>query len=93
MEINLSEVLAAVSASHLVICGAQSNNCVRHTGQDALAKGYDVTLIADGHTTVGYEWGGHVISAQAVVEEQTDNFNEKLPGRFARAVPLAQLQL
>ena len=47
---NLGEVLASLNASHLVICGAQSNNCVRHTGQDALAKGYDVTLIADAHT-------------------------------------------
>jgi nicotinamidase-related amidase len=90
---NLGEVLASLNASHLVICGAQSNNCVRHTGQDALAKGYDVTLIADAHTTTGYEWGGHVVSAQAVVEEQSDNFNEQLPGRFARAVPLAQLSL
>jgi nicotinamidase-related amidase len=90
---NLGEVLASLNASHLVICGAQSNNCVRHTGQDALAKGYDVTLIADAHTTTGYEWGGHVVSAQAVVEEQGDNFNEQLPGRFARAVPLAQLSL
>jgi nicotinamidase-related amidase len=66
---------------------------VRHTGQDALAKGYDVTLIADAHTTTGYEWRGRVVSAQAVVEEQTDNFNEQLPGRFARSVPLAQLSL
>ena len=90
---DLSDVLASMKVSHLVICGAQSNNCVRHTGQDALAKGYDVTLIADAHTTTGYEWGGHVVSAQAVVEEQTDNFNEQLPGRIARAVPLAQLQL
>jgi nicotinamidase-related amidase len=90
---NLGEVLASLNASHLVICGAQSNNCVRHTGQDALAKGYDVTLIADAHTTTGYEWRGRVVSAQAVVEEQTDNFNEQLPGRFARSVPLAQLSL
>jgi nicotinamidase-related amidase len=76
-----------------VVCGAQSNNCIRHTGQDALAKGYDVTLIADAHTTSGYEWGGHTVSAQAVVEEQNDNFNEQLPGRFARAIPLAKLSL
>ena len=89
----LGEVLASLSVSHIVICGAQSNNCVRHTGQDALAKGYDVTLISDAHTTTGYEWGGHVVSAQVVVEEQSDNFNEQLPGRFARAVPLAQLSL
>ncbi len=90
---NLEQILADQTVGHLVVCGAESNNCVRHTSQDALAKGYDVTLISDAHTTTGYEWGGHVVSAQAVVEEQSDNFNEKLPGRFARAIPLAQLSL
>jgi nicotinamidase-related amidase len=90
---NLESVLASLSVGHIVVCGAQSNNCIRHTGQDALAKGYDVTLIADAHTTSGYEWGGHTVSAQAVVEEQNDNFNEQLPGRFARAIPLAKLSL
>jgi nicotinamidase-related amidase len=90
---DLEDILERLNVGHLVICGAQSNNCVRHTGHDALAKGYDVTLIADGHTTKSYEWDGRVVSAQAVVEEQNDNFNEELPGRSARAVALAQLSL
>lgn len=90
---NLDEVLSSLSVGHVVVCGAQSNNCVRHTAHDALAKGYDVTLIADAHTTKSYEWGGHTVSAQAVVEEQNDNFNEDLPGRHARTVPLAKLSL
>jgi nicotinamidase-related amidase len=90
---NLEEILSGMDVGHLIVCGAQTNNCIRHTSHDALAKGYNVTLIADAHTTTGYEWGGHVVSAQAVVEEQNDNFNEQLPGRGARAVPLAQLSL
>ena len=90
---NLEEVLASLDAGHLIVCGAQTNNCIRHTSHDALAKGYNVTLIADAHTTTGYEWGGHVVDAQAVVEEQNDNFNEQLPGRGGRSIPLAQLKL
>ena len=90
---NLEEVLAGLDAGHLIVCGAQTNNCIRHTSHDALAKGYNVTLIADAHTTTGYEWGGHVVDAQAVVEEQNDNFNEQLPGRGGRSLPLAQLKL
>jgi nicotinamidase-related amidase len=86
---NLEEILGRLGVGHLIICGAQTNNCIRHTSHDALAKGYDVTLIADAHTTTGYEWGGHVVSAQAVVEEQ----NEQLPGRGGRSIPLAQLSL
>jgi nicotinamidase-related amidase len=90
---NLEEVLSSLSVGHVIVCGAQSNNCVRHTAHDALAKGYDVTLIADAHTTKSYEWAGRTVSAQAVVEEQNDNFNEELPGRGARTVALAQLSL
>jgi nicotinamidase-related amidase len=90
---NLEEILSGMDVGHLIVCGAQTNNCVRHTSHDALAKGYNVTLIADAHTTTGYEWGGHAVSAEAVVEEQNDNFNEQLPGRGGRAVPLAQLSL
>jgi nicotinamidase-related amidase len=90
---NLEEILSGLDVGHLIVCGAQTNNCIRHTSHDGLAKGYNVTLIADAHTTTGYEWGGHVVSAQAVVEEQNDNLNEQLPGRGARSVPLAQLSL
>lgn len=90
---NLEEVLAGLGAGELIVVGAMTNNCVRHTSHDALAKGYDVTLIADAHTTTGYEWGGHVISAEAVIDEQNDNFNEDLPGRKGRVIPLAKLSL
>ena len=90
---NLEEILSELGVGHLIVCGAQSNNCIRHTSHDALAKGFKVTLIADAHTTTSFEWAGVSVSAQAVVEEQNLNFNEELPGRFARVVPLAQLSL
>ena len=90
---SLAEELEKLEVGHLIICGAQTNNCIRHTSHDALAKGFNVTLIADAHTTTSYEWGGHTVNAQAVVEEQNDNFNEQLPGRSGRAIPLAQLGL
>ena len=90
---NLSELLEGLNVGHLIVCGAQSNNCIRHTLHDALAKGYNVTLIADAHTTTSYEWDGRTVNAQAVVEEQNDNFNEQLPGRGGRTLRLEQLSL
>ena len=90
---NLEEILSELGVGHLIVCGAQSNNCIRHTSHDALAKGFNVTLIADAHTTTSFEWAGVSVSAQAVVEEQNLNCNGELPGRFARVVPLAQLSL
>ena len=87
---NLEEVLAGLGASHLVITGMQTNNCVRHTTHAALERGYDVTLLSDAHSTTGYEWGGHEVTAKEVVDEANDNFGGySLPGRTSRAVATA----
>ena len=57
-----------------------------------LEKGYDVTLISDAHTTTGFEWDGYIVDAARVIDEQNTNFMEySLPGRTARAVPVAEV--
>lgn len=48
----LDAVLKGLGVDHLVICGAQSDFCVDSTTRRALSAGYDVTLVADGHTTL-----------------------------------------
>jgi nicotinamidase-related amidase len=81
---NFEEVLAAKKISHLYICGAETNNCVRHTSMAALERGYDVTLLADAHTTTGFEWNGFVVDAASTIDEQNTNFIQyQLPGRSA----------
>lgn len=47
----LEDVLAGAGAGALVVCGAQTDACVRSTIHGAFARGYDVTLVADAHTT------------------------------------------
>lgn len=37
---------------HLILCGMQSEFCVDSTTRQALARGFAVTVIADGHTTI-----------------------------------------
>ena len=89
---NLRELLAEHSASHLIICGAETNNCIRHTAHSALEQGLSVTLVSDGHTTTGFEWGGFTVDAARTIDEQNTNFlNYELPGRTARAVTSADL--
>lgn len=89
---DLESVLTELEISHLYICGAQTNNCVRHTTHAALERGYDITLIGDAHTASGYEWSGHAISGEQVVNEQNDNFYEyELPGRSARTLKTAAI--
>ena len=89
---DLESILAGLSASHVVITGMQTNNCIRHTTHAALERGYDVTLVSDAHTTTGYEWAGHKIEAKDVVDETNDNFGGyQLPGRGAVTAASASL--
>lgn len=48
---NLEEVLANAGVGRLVVAGAQTDACIRSTIHGALARGYDVTLVGDAHTT------------------------------------------
>lgn len=92
IETNLESVLEKLNAGHLIICGAETNNCVRHTSHTALDRGYDVTLIGDAHTTTGFEWNGFVVDAARVIDEQNTNFyHMELPGRLAKLVTVAEL--
>jgi len=89
---NLEELLAGANVGHLYVCGAESNNCLRHTSHSALERGYDVTLIGDAHTTTGWEWNGLVVDAARVIDEQNGNFySYQLPGRVAKVVTTANL--
>ncbi|RZT39225.1 nicotinamidase-related amidase [Cupriavidus agavae] len=56
----------------LVICGMQSQFCVDTTTRRALALGYPVTLVEDGHTTVA----GDDLSAAQIVRHH----NQTLAG-------------
>ena len=48
---DLSNHLESLGANHLVICGMQSEFCVDSTVRCALAKGFNVTVSGDAHTT------------------------------------------
>ncbi len=48
----LRAILQARGIEKLVICGFQSEYCVDSTTRGALALGYPVTLVADGHSTL-----------------------------------------
>lgn len=75
--------------TEVVICGLQSEFCVDTTTRRAMALGYPVQLVADGHSTVDNE----VLSAQQI----TAHHNATLPnltsfGALTKAVPAAQVE-
>ena len=89
---NLEEVLASMNIGHLVICGAQTNNCVRHTIHAALERGYDITLIEDAHTTSDYQWDSGPVKASVLIDDLNASFNGmELPGRVTKISPVADL--
>jgi nicotinamidase-related amidase len=49
---SLHDELQQRGITNLIVCGMQSDFCVDTTTRRALALGYPLTLIADGHTTV-----------------------------------------
>jgi nicotinamidase-related amidase len=70
--------------TELVLCGMQSDFCVDTTTRRALALGYPVVLVSDGHTTVD----NAVLSAAQI----TAHHNETLTnitsfGPRVRALP------
>jgi nicotinamidase-related amidase len=54
----LEAVLAQLGVGRLVVVGAQTDACIRCTIHGACARGYDVLLVSDAHTTEDLtEWG------------------------------------
>ena len=68
-ETDLEDVLEELKIGHLIVTGAQSNYCVRHTIHAAIERGIDITLIEDAHTTLDESWNGLPIPAEMIVAE------------------------
>jgi nicotinamidase-related amidase len=79
----LEVVLAAAQVGHLVVAGAQTDECIRSTIHGALVRGYDVTLVGDARTTEDLSpWGA---PPPELVIAHTNLYwqNQRAPGRTA----------
>jgi hypothetical protein len=66
----------------VIVCGAETNYCVRHTIHSALDRRYDVTLVGDAHTGLDGSWEGRDVPAQVIIDEQNRSCTDyDLPGR------------
>jgi len=50
---SLDSELRRLAVTHLIVAGMQTEYCVDTTCRRAISLGFDVTLVADGHTTSG----------------------------------------
>jgi nicotinamidase-related amidase len=85
----LHALLQARGIDRLVICGLQSDFCVDTTTRRALALGYPVTLVADGHSTVA---NGVLSAAQISAHHNVTLSNITSFGPRAAAVPAADIR-
>ena len=56
VETDLRERLDKLGVTHLVLCGAATDACIRSTAARSMIEGYDTTLVADAHTTDVGPW-------------------------------------
>jgi nicotinamidase-related amidase len=87
----LEALLAGLGATRIVLAGAASNWCIRATAHAALERGYDLTLLADAHTTTDMdcEDGTRIAAADIVRELNVAMTWLDYPGRHnSKALPV-----
>lgn len=70
----LHAALNAANVNHVVVCGAQSDYCVRTAAQRAAAMGLDVTLVRDAHTTGAATFEGQTLTGDQVIAHTNSYF-------------------
>ena len=72
---DLQSALEKNNSGELIITGCATDFCVESTVQSALAKNYNVTVVADGHTTGNRPH----LSAEKVIEHYNWVWNNMIP--------------
>ena len=80
---DLETVLAATGVGRLVVAGAETDACIRSTIHGAFARGYDVTLVADAHTTGDNTAWGAPPPDQVIAHTNLYWRYQQAPGRSA----------
>jgi nicotinamidase-related amidase len=87
----LESTLAEHGIGHLVVAGAQTDQCIRSTIHGGFARGYDVTLVADAHTTEDLSQWGAPPPEQVIAHTNLYWSHQSAPGRTAQARPAAEV--
>jgi nicotinamidase-related amidase len=86
----LHDLLQAHGITNLIICGLQSDFCVDTTTRRALALGYPVVLVSDGHSTIDNK----VLSASQISAHHNETLsNIESFGPRVRAVPADEVRI
>jgi nicotinamidase-related amidase len=83
--------LGELGVSRLFLAGAATNWCIRATAYGALDRGFDLTLLSDGHTTRDMDVAaGRKVEARAMIDDLNVAMQwVEYPGRVNAAVAVA----
>ena len=87
----LEDLLAERRVGRLFVTGAQTDACVRSTLHGAFVRGYDVTLVADAHTTEDLSEYGAPPPDQVIAHTNLYWKWQGAPGREAGTVETAEV--
>ena len=87
---NLQELLVSRGIADLIVCGLQSEFCIDSTVRRAMALGYPVVLVADGHSTFD---NGVLLATQISAHHNQTLSSIESYGPRTRVVPAADIRI
>jgi nicotinamidase-related amidase len=89
---DLRGLLTSLGVTRVVVTGAHSDFCVQTTALSALANGFDIAVVADGHTTVPSP-ENPALTGDAVTAFINARFaGLRYPGRSVEVLPAAEVE-
>ncbi|MFG3247312.1 isochorismatase family protein [Streptomyces sp. NPDC048187] len=94
LDTGLDEMLAALGVTEVIVTGFATEVCVDTTARQALSRGYDLVVVADGHTTsVRTEADGDLVPADRSIAQHNAVFRLMgWPGRRIRVRAAAEVE-
>lgn len=91
-ETGLEATLAQARVGRLVVCGAQTDECIRSTLHGAVVRGYDALLVSDAHTTEDLTAYGAPTPDLVVAHTNLYWSGHRAPGRTAGVLTTAEVR-
>ncbi|MEV0174037.1 isochorismatase family protein [Streptomyces sp. NPDC050803] len=87
---DLDRTLKALGVTEVIVTGFATEICVDTTARQALSHGYDLLLVADGHTTSERDGEGDYVAPARSIAHHNEIFRHlDFPGRGIRVRPAA----
>ncbi|MGX2996339.1 isochorismatase family cysteine hydrolase [Streptomyces sp. JNUCC 64] len=92
LDTDLERALRDRGVTEVVVTGFATEICVDTTARRALAQGYDLLLVEDGHTTSVRDDSGPIAPPDRSLAHHNELFrNLRFPGRLVRVLPATEV--